>query len=423
MIKKILKNDLFIRIVALVCAIVLWFFVMAEVDPETTVEFRHIPIILEGINILEDKNLIILDGAQSDVNISLRGPISVIAKLSKENITAVVPAARVMSIVSAGLYGINFDINIENGSGVTITGKSKSQVKLTVEKVVSRAIPVEVTYEGKPAEGCSIEHIDLDPDAITVTGPESVVDTIKRASAVFPVDSMKLSEVRQLTYVLEDENGEPVESELIEIEELSITASAKLVKTADIPLTVDIIPDDHVSADMVKVEIEPASVTLSGEPKTIGLLNHINLGSINIETLLTWDLNEVILPLTLPNGVYAEDAPQQVTVKVSYPGFERAEITIPTGSFTNMDSFVYSDDSLTITVMGPETAIAGLKTANFIVTPILNDSIKTQSEARVPVSVLSRKSGVIVLGKYYVNIEKAPVIDDPVIDDGNGSGE
>jgi len=125
MIKKILKNDLFIRIVALVCAIVLWFFVMAEVDPETTVEFRHIPIILEGINILEDKNLIILDGAQSDVNISLRGPISVIAKLSKENITAVVPAARVMSIVSAGLYGINFDINIENGSGVTIIGKSK----------------------------------------------------------------------------------------------------------------------------------------------------------------------------------------------------------------------------------------------------------------------------------------------------------
>ena len=53
------ENNTKIKLISLVSAIVLWLYVMAVVDPEETKLFEDIPITINNMNQLNEKNLVI----------------------------------------------------------------------------------------------------------------------------------------------------------------------------------------------------------------------------------------------------------------------------------------------------------------------------------------------------------------------------
>ncbi len=168
--RKLLFDNLGLKLVSLLLAFLLWFNVSSEqvVDRTVTVpvEFVNMPSNLEISNDYT-KNL--------DVQVSTRrGSLSG----ANVNISAVVnlqdapEGERIIPITEA---------NIRKPDGVAIQNISPSRITLTLEKTRSKLVRVEPQISGKPAPGFQMTQVTVTPAEIMVSGPESRVQHATRA--------------------------------------------------------------------------------------------------------------------------------------------------------------------------------------------------------------------------------------------------
>ena len=71
-------------IISLGIAIVLWFYVMGEVDPNVTQRFSNVPVRIENIELLEEEGLVLSSDAEYTVDISVYGRTSSLYNLRKD---------------------------------------------------------------------------------------------------------------------------------------------------------------------------------------------------------------------------------------------------------------------------------------------------------------------------------------------------
>ena len=83
---------------------------------------------------------------------------------------------------------------------LSIESKEPDSINVTVVRRVSKTVPVEVVWTGTPAEGFMIdkENRTLDYSEVTVTGPESVVDTIAKATITVDLEGRQGVPQREL---------------------------------------------------------------------------------------------------------------------------------------------------------------------------------------------------------------------------------
>ncbi|HHV39164.1 MAG TPA: hypothetical protein GXX70_06720, partial [Tepidimicrobium sp.] len=67
------KNNLTMKIFALIMAIVLWSYVMSEENPSITEEFKNIEVTLTNVATLERQNLVVLEPSEPTVNVKVSG--------------------------------------------------------------------------------------------------------------------------------------------------------------------------------------------------------------------------------------------------------------------------------------------------------------------------------------------------------------
>ena len=101
--KKLLANDTFLKVLSLVLAISLWVFVLYTERPTTNKEFKGIPVTFEGEGALEDNGLVIYEHEPLEVDVTLNGARTQIARVDNEDITATVSVA---NITRAGEYNL-----------------------------------------------------------------------------------------------------------------------------------------------------------------------------------------------------------------------------------------------------------------------------------------------------------------------------
>jgi hypothetical protein len=138
-----------------------------------------------------------------------------------------------------------------------------------------------------------------------------------------------------------------------------------------------------------------------GEPSDVEPINFIDLGMVNVDTLVSQDISEVTLPVILPNGLYCDDYPSSVTVKVSYPGLTVKEIRIPNEYFADISGYEYADSYIVVKVIGG-SSVSELTASDFTVIPVIESDI--DHAQKVPALVTVKRTGVSVMGKYFVNI-------------------
>ena len=94
-------------LLSLVIALGIWLFVVSVVSPESEVEIRDIPVILDGEGALADRNLIVVSDKNFTVDLKLFGSRVDLNKLSASNITIV---ADLSQITEPGEHNVRYDI-------------------------------------------------------------------------------------------------------------------------------------------------------------------------------------------------------------------------------------------------------------------------------------------------------------------------
>ncbi len=181
--RKILTENITIKIISVALAVFLWFFVTFKGQTETSLEipleFKNTPSEME-----------ILKQSVKKITVSISARERIFREISRAEIRVIVDLSNVK-------YGEN-SIPITRSSiklprGIEILRIEPSVVKVFMDKKERKTVSVRAIVTGNPAQGFILSSVEVNPSSITIEGAKSELDRI-RALKTEPVDIEGINE-------------------------------------------------------------------------------------------------------------------------------------------------------------------------------------------------------------------------------------
>lgn len=250
--KSLISKDWLQKIVSVLLAVILWYFVGGEDKIDKIV---MVPI--EIINLPRD--LVISNQFKKEIEVTVSGPRSLILDMANKSVTRQVD----LSSATPGTMVIENDgAHIPVPRNVEVQRVQPSSIILSLDKLIQKQFPVNAKTVGSVPAGYSLVDLKIDPDVISITGPQTILSQVDDLETrPINLDGLKESAQLQIPLALE-----PAIVELIG--ETSVTADVKIAIDT-ITKTVEKVPVRVVVNGSIQDVIPPyAKVTLK-VPKNI----------------------------------------------------------------------------------------------------------------------------------------------------------
>ncbi len=296
-IKSILLENWGMKLLALLIAIALWAGLITQ-DPKLLREkqFTNVAVNIIGAETLKRNGYIVLESiedALDNVAVRVSVPQGNYAAAQANNYSVRVDLSRIRG---TGEQEIKI-LSTNSTSYGTVTEIVPSSVKLMVDEYVTRyRIPVTVVSKGDPPEGFYATAPTSDPPMVAVSGPKTLVERIVSAQVVAEQSTLPSQEGtvrRALTFILVDETGAAIESDLLEVTIESVLLDSiiveqtmyakRTVELSDLGLVVGQPAEGY---EIKGVYITPSSVTIAGRASAIMEMNILYAESnVNVKGL------------------------------------------------------------------------------------------------------------------------------------------
>ena len=332
------KSKLITMIISLLAAFLLWVYVVTIVNPEGEITLSDIPVSFSGEEVLrEDQGFVITEGKDVTVTAHFSGKNSDLKKLEQyqEEIVAVVDVSKVRS---AKEYTLSYDLTLPNSvqqSAVTVFDRRPSTVSFTVQRLVSKSVEVVGDFSRvEIAEDYMLDSRSFDYETVTVEGPEDIVSTIQCAQVEMSRTNLDKSVTETLSFTLLDENGNAVDTSMLTTNTDRIEVTLNVVKYKTVPLDVECIDGGGATGKDVSYEIDPPTITLSGDSTVLDTLNKIVLGNIDLASIKN---STEVKPfaIVIPDGAKNVSGEEQASVTIRIKNKETAVIRATNIAFIN----------------------------------------------------------------------------------------
>ncbi len=404
------KSNLILMFISLLAAICLWVYVVTIVNPDGDTTISGIPVTFSGAEVLrEDHSLVITGDYQEFVTVHFYGKNSDMKKLElgKDEIRAVVDVSKVRSTKE---YTLGYDLTLPGSvqpSAITNKILTPNAITFSVERYVSRAIPVEGDFTNvRLSEGFMLESTSYDYDSITVEGPESVVSTIIKARVAPDRINVDKTITESVPYVLLDDNNTEVDASLLTVNVKAVEVTMNVVMNKDVPVIPQLTEGGGVLESDCTVNYEPKTITLSGSEELLDTIDSIQLDPIELG-LLPSNSETVTVPIQIPNGVKNESGEEEVSVHI-----EIRNKQIKTIKATNI-LFVNVPDGLTASSIAQQLNVT-VRAATSQINRITAGSIRVVADMsgfsepgtyQMPVEVhIDGFSGAGAVGEYSITV-------------------
>ena len=392
-------------IASILVAIAVWVYVDVEKAPDRTKTIRDIPVEFSGESTtLADKNLMLLSGYDTTVDLTIKGPKRELVKISKDNVRLV---ASTSSIDSVGVHTLRWDPIYPDGvqsSALTVDWASKYKVTVTVGELYTKEVPVNCTVTGQVADGYFTGETVLDPTSLVLRGQRDDLLNVAYAKLTVDISGATRSVIQTESVQLYDNDNNPVDNSNIRTNASLIQAKVPVLTTKEVSLAVELSGVPGVAGQSIKTTVSPTSVRLIGEADVLENINEIVLATLYIEDLELWQQNSYVV--TAPDGTWLANSNEVATVEISMEGIEETTVTVDAFSYTNVPSGLYPEvmGSLDVRLWGLSDELAELDASALTATADLS-SVTEPGSYRVPVSVtISGYRDVAVKGSYEVTV-------------------
>ena len=401
--------------ISILVAIALWVYVDVDKAPDTTKTIRDIPVEFSGESTtLADKNLMLLSGYDTTVDLTVKGPKRELVKITKDNVRLV---ASTSSIDSVGVHTLRWDPIYPDGvqsSALTVDWASKYKVTVTVGELYTKEVPVECTVIGEVAEGYFTGDTVLDPTVLTLRGQRDDLLNVAYAKLTVDISGATRSVIETESVQLYDNDGNPVDNSSIRTNASLIQAKVPVLTTKEVSLTVDLAGVPGMAGQSIRTDISPTSVRLIGEADVLENINEIVLATLYIEDLEMWQQNSYVV--TPPDGTWLANSNEVATVEITMEGIEEKTMVVDSFSYTNVPQGLYPTvaGDLDVRLWGLSEELEEMDVTALTATADLS-SVTGIGSYRVPVTVtVSGYRDVAVKGSYEVTVivtDTAPVPD------------
>ena len=345
-------------VLSVIIAFCLWLYVVTNVSQEAEYTIYNIPVIMEGETVLNENNLMITSVSADDVDLTLSGKRSDLAKVNNNNTVLKVDLTKIYEPEEkrALTYTPVFPSDVPTNA-LVIQNRHPANIYITVEARRNKEVPVEVMWIGSTPDGfmSDRENKMLDYSSVTVVGPASVADLIEKAVIEVDLTEQKGSISQDYRYTLCDKDGNPVDAQLITTNVENIHLEVKIQKVKEVGLTADVIYSGGATEKNTTVEIEPASIRLSGGAAVLDELGDvISLGKIDLSTVEK--SQELVIPIALPEDVTNLSNITEAKVKIRFTGLMVKEFEVDNIEAVNIPQDLEAEiieKKMTVALRGP----------------------------------------------------------------------
>lgn len=399
------RNKVLQVIASILVAVAIWVYVDVEKAPERTKTIRDIPVEFSGESTtLADKNLMLLSGYDTTVDLTIKGTKRELVKINKDNVRLV---ASTSSIDSVGVHTLRWDVVYPDGvqsSALSVDWASKYKVTVTVGELYTKEVPVNCVVTGTVADGYFTGETVLDPTTLVLRGQRDDLLNVAYAKLTVDISDATRSVIQTESVQLYDNDDNPVDNSNIRTNASLIQAKVPVLTTKEVSLAVELSGVPGSAGQSIKTTITPSSVRLIGEADVLENIDEIVLATLYIENLDIWQQNSYVV--TAPDGTWLANSNEVATVEITMEGIEEKTVTVDTFSYTNVPSGLYAEvqDTLDVRLWGLSEELAELK-ADAITATVDLSSVTETGSCRVPVTVtVSGYRDVAVKGSYEVTV-------------------
>lgn len=394
-------------LLSVVIAFCLWLYVTTNVSQESAYTIYNVPVVMEGETLLNERNLMITSVSANDVDLTLSGNRSDLAKVNngntvlKANLTDIYDPQEKKALT----YTVVFPSDVPSNA-LTVENQHPGNIYVTVEARRNKEVPVEVVWTGSTPDGfmSDRENKVLDYSSVTVVGPASVADLIEKAVIEVDLSGQRESISQDYRYTLCDAEGNPVDAELITTNVEDIHLEVKIQQVKEVALTAEVIYGGGATAENTTVEIEPATIRLSGGGAVLEELgDSISLGKIDLSTIEK--SQELTIPITLPEGVTNLSNITEAKVNIQFSGLLVKSFEVDNIEAVNVPEDLEVDiieKKLTVVLRGPAADLMKITEENISIQADFADAVAGTSTFKATVHFDEEFSSVGAIRSYSV---------------------
>lgn len=387
--KNKLTHNIGLKLASVFFAVVLWMVVTSINNPTQSDPHYDIPVTLLNTELITNSGQVyeVLDGTDVISKVTIRAPRSVLNEIKDENIIA---TADVSELSSLDTISIKLSVNNVSGKDISSITGSIDTIKLKIENKRSKALALKASTSGQVQDGYLVGDITPDQNLVRISGPQSVIDQIVKASVDVNVTGMTSDIVTNADIVFYDADDNVVaDTSNITQNIKSVGVKVSIWQTSEVPVIYNV-SGEAASGYQATGEIEGngETIKIAGKSSTIRNVTSIEIPEEALDiTDQTGDyVAQIDIRQYLPEGVFlanSEDAVRTVTVYIAPEVSKKLEIRGEKVRITNLPegydaSISGLEESFIIEAIGLSRDVAGLQASNISGTVDIEKWMKSQ---------------------------------------------
>lgn len=234
--KMSLTNNIGLKFLAVLIALVLWLAIVNVNDPEKTITVSNIPISVTNESAITSRDMVYNVKSEQYLNITVSGKRSIVSNLSAEDFRATASLKELSKVNS-----IPVDVTTKNaslGRKITIVKQSAQTILVDVENVEEKDFTdLVVEYTGKVADGYVAGLSSMSTDEVTVKAPTSIIDKMKKVAVRCSLDGTNTNISKKCPVILYDKNDKEIKSDEIELSDKKIRVNVNVLRAKQVPIS------------------------------------------------------------------------------------------------------------------------------------------------------------------------------------------
>lgn len=278
--KRVL-NNLGLKLISVVLAVVVWFLVVMINNPKDSVTFSGINVNLINTELLDKENKIYeIKDNSNKVRVTVEAPKNVIDQLRASDIVA---EADVSRLTEVNTIAINCSV-LNSAVQISSVTSTPDLLSLSVEDKAKKWVSVECRTVGEVAEGYMVDSIKSDQTRMEVGGPESVVDQIDHAGLEMDVSGATENVSGNVDIRFYNKDGVRIDDSRIDKNADSMNVEARVLAVKEVPIELNYtgVPAEGYLATG-QVVCEPSTVRIAGTASALADISKISIAERELD--------------------------------------------------------------------------------------------------------------------------------------------
>ncbi|MCR4673866.1 MAG: hypothetical protein K5675_02560 [Lachnospiraceae bacterium] len=362
---NIFINNIGLKLLAILFAVILWLVVVNVDNPSQSKSFTvTVQVTNEDVLLEQGKYYTIPDNANT-VTFRVTARRSIMEQLTASDFVAV---ADLNNLENDSRIPVEITAQRYSGS-VTISGSTKYLTVEIGERMTTKYI-ISGVSTGEPADGYTIDSVEVSPNVISISGPAEEVSNISSVVAYCDVSGMSTEITESVVPKVLDASGNEVDTTNLEISESTVNISVSFLNVKTVPVELESTDSELADgAELEDVSISPSSIEIVGDSTVLNNVSSIVIPTSVIDfSAISSDFEtEVDVTSYLPDGVTIRSGTNaKVVVTITVAEQDTKSFNVPTGNITVSDLSdgllsEFEDDTVSVKVTGDADLVAGLK--------------------------------------------------------------